>query len=506
QENGRWFVEDLGSRAGTWRNGRAISGREPVAAGDRLGLGGSVLTVAGGRPRSVAASGLSGGIQPGMSIFRRAEDLLKGSSVVEPTDADRDSALARRTERLELLNQVHQALGRSIALDELLELILDSAFRALQPEEGMIVLREGPGQYSRAASRRRPGSTSDELISTTLLEEVVEKRQAALVCDVAQDEKFGHAASLLATGVRSLIAAPLYDDRGALGMLALDSRATVRNFDEDDLELLTSLASVASLRIRNVALAEEAAERRRLEEELALARSIQVGLLPRELPRPAGWSVFGSSVPSRWVSGDYFLLAERNGALEAMVADVSGKGIGAALLTASLEALSAGPLEAGHPVDEVFRRISRRLFQRTPPSKYATAFLARIELASGRAAIANAGHNPALLVRRDGTIEAIGATGTPVGLLPEADYTQRDVELAPGDLLAIYSDGYVEAPDRADEEFGLERLSEVLARRREVPLEQLAREIDGAVRAFVGGEPDADDRTLVLVRRDPAGG
>jgi len=502
EEQGSWWVEDLGSRAGTWRNGRAISGRERIGPGDRLGLGGSVLVVEDGAP-ATAASGLpSGSIPPGTSIFRRAEELLSDSRLPAAAQAGDVAALTRRAEQLELLNGVHQALGRSVALDELLELILDSAFRALQPEQGTIVLRDGPGAYRHAATRHRPGATADLSLSTTLLEEVVEKRQAALVCDVAADERFGLSASLMMSGVRSLIAAPLYDEGGPLGMLALDSRAFVRPFDENDLELLTSLAAVASLRIRNVALAEEAAERKRLEEELALARSIQLGLLPSRLPTPAGWSVFGSSVPSRWVSGDYFLLTERDGALDAMVADVSGKGIAAALLTASLEALSAEPLEVGHPVEEVLRRISQRLYRRTPASKYATAFLARIELASGRGRIANGGHNPALLVRADGAHEELGATGRPIGLLADSDYSAREIELAAGDLLAIYSDGYVEAPNREDEEFGLARLLELLRRRREVPLEQLALEVDAAIRAFVGGEPDADDRTLVLVRRE----
>ncbi len=304
--------------------------------------------------------------------------------------------------------------------------------------------------------------------------------------------------------MRSLIAAPLYDEAGPLGMVALDSRAFVRPFAQDDLELLTSLASVASLRIRNVALGEEAAERRRLQEELALARSIQVGLLPRALPAPAGWSVFGASVPSRYVSGDYYLLEERGEAITAMLADVSGKGIGAALLTASLEALCAGPLESDFPPADVFTRVSRRLFRRTPPAKYATAVLARIDLGSGRATLANAGHNPTLVVRAGGATELLGATGVPLGLMPESAYREQEIELGPGDLLVLYSDGFVEPVNAAEEEFGLARLSAALVAGRERPLAELSHGVETAVRAFVGGEPDADDRTLVLLRRDRA--
>ena len=181
-------------------------------------------------------------------------------------------ALRRHADRLELLNEVHRALGRSMALPELLELILDRALTALAPGGGRHRPARRPREYRRATARRAPGSRAEALLSRTLHEEVIEKRQAALVCDIAADERFGHAASLLMSGIRSLIAAPLYDDQGPLGMIALDSRAHVRSFTEDDLELLTSLASVAALRIRNIALAEESAERRRLEEEIKLAR------------------------------------------------------------------------------------------------------------------------------------------------------------------------------------------------------------------------------------------
>jgi serine phosphatase RsbU (regulator of sigma subunit) len=494
-----WWLEDLGSRGGTFLNGRSIEGRARLAPGDRIGVGLVVLTAVAPEaegPRTAS----SGPLQPGTSIFRRADELLSGARA-PLAGADDIQTLVRRAARLELLNDVHHALGRSLALGELLELILDRAFQALEPEEGVIVLRDGPGEYHRAASRRPEGSLGDSLLSRTLLEEVVEKRQAALVCDMAADERFGQAASLRLSGVRSLIAAPLYDEAGPLGMISLDSRAFVRPFSEDDLELLTSLAAVASLRIRNVELAHEAAERERLEEELALARKIQVGLLPRALPAPAGWEVFGSSKPSRLVSGDYYLVAERPGGLDAMVVDVAGKGIAAALLTASLEALAAAPLESDLAPEEVLARVSRLLWRRTPASKYATALLARVELASGRARFANAGHLPALVARANGAVETLASTGRPLGLLPENDYRALEIVLAPGDLVALYTDGYVEAADAEGAEFGLERLSEALAARRGEPLREIAAAIEADLAAFVGAEPDADDRTLVLLRR-----
>jgi len=505
QRDGKWLVEDAGSRGGTRLNGAPVDQATAIGSGDEIAIGQSVVTVQG-KEKSASAkrpSGSVSSIAPGQSVYKSADALLRESvsGAVITTDVD---LLRRRAARLELLNAVHQALSRSVALDELLEVILDKAFEALQPEEGVIVLRDGPGEYRRAVQRRAPGSVGDAILSRTLLEEVVEKKQAALVCDVAADTKFGTAASIRMSGVRSLIAAPLYDDEGPLGMIALDSRAFVRPFSEDDLELLTSMGAVASLRIRNVALLQESLERRRLEEELQLARSIQLGLLPRKLPTPAGWALFGTSFPSRWVSGDHSPVVERgDDAILMMTSDVSGKGMAAALLTASLEALSAAPIEAGLPVEELCRRVSKLLFQRTPPAKYATSFVATVELTSGRLRYTNAGHNAGLAVRAGGEIERLTSTGVPLGMLPEAPFTAREIDLAPGDLVVVYTDGIVEAFDPSDEEFGLERLEAICREHRAVPLGELSNVIDRELEKFVRGVPFPDDRTLVLLRREP---
>ena len=233
REGEQWYVEDVGSRGGTRLNDTHVDRRERVAPGDEVAVGQSTIQLLGGERVKSRSSGAVSSIVPGQSVYKSADAMLRESLSGELATED-VATLRRRAARLELLNQVHHALARSMALDELLEMILAKAFEALQPEEGMVVLRDGPGEYRRAAARRPEGSAGESLISKTLLEEVVEKRQGALVCDVAADERFGAAASIRMSGVRSLIAAPLFDDEGPLGMIALDSRAFVRPFTEDD--------------------------------------------------------------------------------------------------------------------------------------------------------------------------------------------------------------------------------------------------------------------------------
>jgi serine phosphatase RsbU (regulator of sigma subunit) len=495
-------VEDLGSSNGTRLNGEPVTARSVVRPGDLIELSGTTMALHTGD-----RAGAAGPRTTEQSLYLDASLLL--AEQARPLAGATDVALRRAAERLRLLNEVHEALARSLSRDELLEMILDRAFDLLGPEEGAVYLRrEGGAGCERAAFRSRLGPGAAGLFSTSLEREVHGKGLAALVLDVATDDRFAAAESMLSSGVRSLVAAPmLAADEGSLGMIVLNSRLATKHFTQDDLELLVSLASVAALRLRNIALAEEAAERRRLEAEVGLAREIQVALLPRRLPAPGGWELHAENVPSRGVSGDFYLALERGAGRELMlmVADVSGKGIGAALVMASLEALCGGPLAQGEPPEAVFAEVSPLLLQRTEAAKYATVFLAAVEPATGRLRYASAGHEPALLVRAGGETQTLGSTGPPLGLLAGAGYQGAERRLEPGDLLAIYSDGIVEATDRADREYGLDRLTALCRRHCADPLATLTSAVEADLRAFAAGVPFADDRTLLLLRRGAAG-
>jgi serine phosphatase RsbU (regulator of sigma subunit) len=491
------FLEDLGSRLGTLLNGRPVREPTPIRPGDVVRISAFTIRVQGPEPGEESDDPLGSA-----TVLRRAADVLTDTSR-DPSGVEGEEALRRYAERLRLLNEIHQALGTSLGLDELLELILDRVFDHLRPERGAIFLRTADGQHRRAASRAAAGTEEELPCSRSLVREVAEKGMAALVLDLRTDQRFAGAQSLQISGVRSLVAAPLLGPEGPLGMIALDSRLLVRQFTEEDMALLISLASVAALHLRNAALALEAAERHRLEEEVALARRIQLALLPDHLPEIAGYELHGDTVPSRGVSGDYYQAVVRRSGEECvlLVADVAGKGMAASLLTASLEALAAGPIEDGLPPDQICDRLSRQLHRRTPPEKYATAFVAVLHTASGLLRYTNAGHNPPLLVRATGEVERLGPTGLPIALVPAAPYRLAETLLSPGDLLVIYTDGLVEAASPEDEEYGLDRLTEACLRLRSASCEGIAAALAEDLEAFAHGIPFADDRTLLLARR-----
>jgi len=492
REGEGWMVEDLGSRNTTLLNGRPLAVPARVSAGDLVKLSETVIAVEGfdtaasPRPEERLKSSSSDTI-----VLRSASELL--------ATAERESA-----GRLKLLNEVHRALAASLTLPELLEAVLDRTFAYLGPEEAVIFLKKPYGGVERAASRRLPTARGDFFYSRSLESEVAEKGQAALVLDAQTDERFAAAESIMSSGVRSLMAAPLLDSQGIQGMIVLSSRIHVRRFAEQDLELLTALGSVAAMRIRNLSLAEEAARRRALEKEMALAREIQLTLLPEHLPEIPGYSVFAANDASRAVSGDFYEFQGRDEGDEQVlvIADVSGKGMAASLLAASFDALLMGPIEVGDPSDLICAKVSRRLFMRTPPERYVTAFIAALDPATGRLSYTNAGHCPGLLVRADGAVQRLEANGMPLGLFPVVEYERVEVTLAPGDLVLLYTDGITEAANPAGDEFGLERLQAAVQKHAREPLVALAVAIETVVEVFADGTPFGDDRTLVLLRRE----
>jgi sigma-B regulation protein RsbU (phosphoserine phosphatase) len=494
------WVEDLGSRAGTRLNGRPLAnGAARLSDRDLIELSEDSRIVVRRGPDT------ANGVKPGSSatgtFFRDAASMLVRRSDLDSASSAQE--LRQYAERLHLINEVHQALTESPSRDALLEMILDRVFAALRPEEAAVLLVDREGQLVETVSRPMGLARDRVFFSRSLLREVTERRQAALVLDASSDERFAAAASILDSGVRSVLAAPLLTPDGAVGMIVLSSRLRVRQFGEDDLGLLVPLASAAALHLRNLDLAAEAAERRRMAAELELARRIQLALLPSQLPVLPGYELLAGNVPSRGVSGDLYTVDvhPESGMVTFMVCDVAGKGMAASLLGASLEALSVGPIEVGHPPDGICLRVSRRLFARTPPEKYATGFVAQLDAAAHRLAWCNAGHNSALLVRSDGGVERLAACGPPLGALPAGEYRSPSTTMGPGDLLLVYTDGITEAVDPEEEEFGLDRLAGLARDQRAAPLPELRRTIEAALDDFVRGVPYADDRTLLFLRR-----
>ncbi len=493
-DDGDWYVEDLQSRNGTTLNGQSLTGPARLGRGDVIRAGDTVirLTAVGERRAGDAVIAESPtGEQLLFSVLKPAKDTLGGAS------ADLGAS-----SRLRMLNEVHRALAAPISRDALLQLILDRAFAELLPEDAVVFLRREDGGLYRAAERRSPRSSGPLLLSRRLAEEVTVKGAAALVLDAQSDERFAAAESVVLSGVRSILAAPLSDAEGCLGMIALYSSAAARRFSEPDLDLLVSLASAAALRIRNIALVAQEAARRVTDRELALAREIQMGMLRR---RPLGSSevdVAARQVPARQVGGDFYEYVADEGRLSFIVADVSGKGMAAALMMAVSLTLFRGIAALRLPIGEVVARLNREIARDNERAMFVTALAGCLDLATGRLELVNAGHNLPYALGPDGAVRMLAPRNAlALGVLEDSAFPVTECRLERGEGLFVYTDGVCDAVDGTGGAFGVAGIERYLS---EAGGASAGAILDGMLEtlaAFAGGAAQEDDITVMVIRR-----
>jgi phosphoserine phosphatase RsbU/P len=496
KKEANFFLHDLGSKNGTLLNGEPVHGDRRLRHGDVITLGEHVLTF------SIEEVDEDSQPPEGTRIFSARElSDIKTKPSIDPEE------LQRQNRVLEVLSQAARSLLAHRPLPDLFEDVLNLLFAAVPCERGAILLLEGtPLEPTVKASRSRGGQPLLAKVSRSIARRVLERRETMLLPNLMEDTAFSTQDSILSTGIRSALCAPLWftsasaEQDAVIGLVYLDSLAMNRPFSEEDARIVTALANVAAAKIENVRLLEESMEKRRLEEDMRVAAEIQRGLLPDGAPVVAGYGVVGSNRPCRTVGGDYYDFSLSDGRLLMALGDVSGKGTGAALLMTVLRAAVRGHW-ADESVAEAVARINSTVCQNVTAGKYITFFLARLDPGSGRVDYVNAGHNPPLLIRRDGTIETLNEGGMVLGLFDSMPYGEGIAELRSGDTLLIFSDGVTETWSAKGDEFGDQRLGEVAVRGRGLDAANLQTEILRELEVFEAGTKATDDRTLIVLKR-----
>jgi sigma-B regulation protein RsbU (phosphoserine phosphatase) len=293
------------------------------------------------------------------------------------------------------------------------------------------------------------------------------------------------------------------------GIVILGPRPGNLSYSESDLEFGMGLVAQAAVAFENSWYFREAVERKKVEQELALAASIQQNLFPARLPKMTDLELAARNRPARTCGGDYYDALRISGQTHLIcVADVSGKGLPASLLMSNMQATMRALLGRIPSLTELATLTNSLLYATTPDNKYVTAILVELDPETGKGRYVNAGHQDCLLMRAGGEVEWIKSTGTPLGMMaPDiielmAPYSEQGFELHPGDLLALFSDGVTEAHDKDDNEFGEERLAEFMRPIRNEPAETLVDKIFYELDRFAGSAPQYDDITLFIIKRD----
>lgn len=522
-EGDQVLLVDMGSANGTYLNGQRVSGTVKLEVGDLVRIGETEIEYASGDQAmlsgaTVFLSGPAAAALPADTITspistRSTSDLLSsiqsgaisgemrlpsGSrAVLAPENARRDL--------LGIVSQVGIALLPRTSLEDTLKITIDLVFQAIPAERGFLFLKEGEDltcKIARGASRDALPTASQVQISRSITSRVLSEGASILTSDAMHDPRFQSQNSVVLSQIRSVMAVPLFSGEETFGMIYVDNPFNNR-FTEEDLKVLTTIASVASIKIEHERLLEERLEKRRMEEELKVASEIQMRLQPVAPPHLEHWDMTGVSFPCREIGGDYydFIQRSRDNRLIVAVGDVSGKGTGAALLMSSLHAAVRAQSQTRSTISEVMIDINRYIYENSPPNKYLTLFYGELDPDTGLLRYSNGGHNTPMLLRPSGEVVQLDKGGLPIGLMQDASYQEDMVAFEPSDVLVIYSDGITESVNDKDEEFGETRLFEVVRNNLNRSVSGIRDRIDEALSRFVGTTAPVDDMTLMIIKR-----
>lgn len=495
-ENSGYSVEDRGHRQGIFVNRRRVE-RSPLKDGDVIDFGLDDCCEL---------------------IFRAGLPLVDVEAVLSRIGnfgTDGSTRPSGRLSKLNLLLEATSLLHSQLPLDSVLGTMLDHAIAITKADRGVLLEPDGEGLLLVRLGRNSGGENLpiDSLApSQTALRMAMERRSSVITADLDQaDMDLKSAQSIVAQRLRSVVVVPLYamprassDEsqvfkRGQLlGSLYLDSRRPAA-FSNLDLQILDALGMEAASILDNARLVQQERERQRLEQELSIAREIQQALLPAGMHDFPHFAVAGLHRPCHEVGGDYFDVFPLNEERIAFViADVSGKGLGAALLTTILQGALSGMTVDADPV-KVFKQINKFICRHSALGRYATMFFAILGR-DGKLEFVRAGHPSPMLIRRGAVSELYSGGSFPVGLVEEAEFTLTCIQLEPEDTLVLYSDGITEAEDIERNLFKSPRLVEALSGMQCVSVEEVQRTVLGAVEAFSRGATQSDDITLLVVR------
>jgi len=489
--DGAWRLKDLGSANGTYLNGTRVEGDHVLRTGDRIRLGDTEILFETSEHNTDKLLALSeAAFSPTIAIPVHEMDRPEGVDV----------------SRLQTLTLLSRELIEDRPMEELFGFIVDRIMEHLHPSRAAIALLGPDGKsFTKVEVRRQDQSDKSELtISHTLLNAMTEEKKALAFIDVSVDEKLSRAQSIIMQGIHSILCAPMTIGSQVVGVLYVDYLFTQRAISEDDVRLVGQIARYAAIKLETTRLREEAIEKRIMDEELKTASLIQRRLLPEAPNAVDGYTFVGTNQACRTVSGDYYDFAVRpNGRVYFVIGDVSGKGVTAGLMMSGLQVAFRIFVKADPDPATFVTQLNETLRENLPRSKFVTLFLGCLDTRDGTIEYVNAGHTPPLWLRRDGARE-LTESDILLGVVTHATFSNRTMQLGPGDSLVLFTDGVTEARNDEGTDLAPLTIGHALEPLHGKHADVVAESVNETVLTHVGGDAEAldDDVTLVVVSRN----
>ena len=488
--HGAWILKDLGSANGTYLNGSRVERDEPLKAGDRIRLGDTEIVFETSDRNT--------------DRFIAVAETNASATIAIPIHEIADRPEEKDVARLQTLTLLARELIEDRPMDELFGFIVDRVMEHLRPSRAAIALLAPDGKsFTKVEVRRQDKNDSSELtISHTLLVDIVQEKKALAFVDVAMDEKLRRAQSIIMQGIHSILCAPLMIGNAVVGVLYVDYLFTQRAISEDDVRLVAQIGRFAAIKLETTRLREDAIQKRIMDEELRTASNIQRRLLPPSPSGIDGYTFIGKNQPCRTVSGDYYDFAVRpDGKVYFVIGDVSGKGVTAGLMMAGLQVAFRIFSKTDPAPATLVKQLNLALKENLPQSKFVTLFLGRLDTRSGVIEYVNAGHTPPLYLSRSGAVE-LTESDLLLGVVTQAEFVNRKLQLEPGDSLILFTDGVTEARNAADVDLAPDVIGNFLVPLHGSPAKMIADAVNDAVLGHVGNADHLDDDvTLVVVSR-----
>jgi len=400
-----------------------------------------------------------------------------------------------RSDYRHLMESVSRELITVFDTSRLVTLVSDLLNREMFIERTHFALRQDKKPIYKLVGESREYPIEDGLLAILL-----EKQKPIFMDSVKRLARNGHLLNRLAS-LNGHLLLPLADKGELVGLISTSPKIAGFRYTYEDITLLTVLANQVVVAINNAKLYAESLEKQRLEEELAMARQIQINLLPSRVPEHEKYEFAAFNHPSRQVGGDYYdFITTAGGQTSIVIADVAGKGVGAALLMARLQAILQSEGRRGSPMETMIAGINEFLFESTSPEQFITMFYGELDCDKGDLCFCNAGHNYPFILRRNSDVVLLKDGGLLLGAITGAAYQKAQVQLASGDILVVYTDGLSEAFSEAGEEFGEDRLIRTVHEARGQSAQFICGHLIKTVRQFASDTVESDDMTLIVVK------